>query len=64
MNWKEFYESLSEDVKAKLKACRSEEEMMKVLEDEKIELAPELLDGVSGGNKYTKEMPCSQLVKC
>ena len=54
MNQKEFYNSLSEDVKAKLKACRSEEEMMKVLDEEKVELDPELLDGVSGG----ENQPC------
>ena len=49
MNRKEFYDSLSEDVKAKLKACKTEEEMMGVLEKEKIELDPTLLDEVSGG---------------
>ncbi len=49
MNKKEFYNSLSEDVKAKIKACKSEEEMMRVLDAEKIELDPELLDEVSGG---------------
>ena len=64
MNQKEFYNSLSEDVKAKLKNCKSEEEMMKVLDEEKVELDPELLDEISGGSKVTKEMECSQLVKC
>ena len=49
MNQKEFYNTLSEDVKAKIKACQSEEEMMQVLSQEKIELDPELLDSVSGG---------------
>ena len=49
MNQKEFYNSLSEDVKAKIKACKSEAEMMGVLDEEKIELDPELLDEVSGG---------------
>ena len=49
MNRKEFYNSLSEDVKGKLKACKTEDEMMKVLAEEKIELDPELLDSVSGG---------------
>ena len=49
MNSKEFYNSLSEDVKAKIKACKSEAEMMRVLDEEKIELEPELLDEVSGG---------------
>ena len=51
MNRKEFYNSLSEDVKARLKACKTEEEMLKVLQDEKIELDPELLESVSGGNQ-------------
>ena len=50
MNKKEFYESLSDEVKAKIKACKTEEEMLKVLQDEKIELDPDMLDSVSGGN--------------
>ena len=49
MNKEEFYESLSEDVKAKIKACKTEEEMLRVLAEEKIALDPELLEGVSGG---------------
>ena len=51
MDLKEFYNAQSEDVKAKLKACDSEEEMMKVLEEEQIELDPEILSEVSGGGK-------------
>ena len=49
MNRKEFYNTLSEDVKTKIKACKTEEEMMRVLEEEKIELDSELLESVSGG---------------
>jgi hypothetical protein len=49
MNRKEFYDSLSDEVKAKIKACQSEREMLKVLEEEQIELSPELLEGVAGG---------------
>ena len=49
MNRKEFYNSLSEDVKARLKACKTEEEMMKVLSEEKIELDLDLMEKVSGG---------------
>ena len=49
MNRKEFYNTLSEDVKTKIKACQTEEEMMRVLEEEKIALDPELLESVSGG---------------
>ena len=52
MNRKEFYNSLSEDVKAKLKACKTEKEMLKVLDEEKITLDPELLDEVSGGDGF------------
>ena len=51
MNRKEFYNTLSEDVKAKIKACKTEEEMMRVLAEEKIELDPELLEGISGGRQ-------------
>ena len=50
MNQKEFYNSLREDVKTKIKACKTEEEMLRVLSEEKIELDPELLDEVSGGD--------------
>lgn len=49
MKRKEFYESLSDEVKAKIKACRSEEEMLKVLEQEQIELSADMLDAVAGG---------------
>lgn len=49
MDLKEFYNSLSEDVKAKLKECKSEEEMLKVLEEENIKLDPDVLEDVSGG---------------
>ena len=64
MNRKEFYESLSEDVKAKLKACKSEEEMMKVLDEEKIELDPAVLEGVSGGDTDDNCCECNFNVNC
>lgn len=49
MNRKEFYNTLSDDVKAKIKACKTEDEMLKVLGEEGIALDDELLDSVSGG---------------
>lgn len=49
MNRKEFYESLSDEVKEKIRACASEQEMLQVLEDAQIELLPDMLDGVAGG---------------
>ena len=70
MDKKEFYNKLSDDVKEKIKACKTEEEMLKVLQDEKIELDPELLDpeqlaGVSGGNNAPiMDSPSSSCNKC
>ena len=49
MNRKEFYNTLSDDVKEKIKACKTEDEMLKVLGEEGIALDDELLEGVSGG---------------
>ena len=55
MNVDEFYNSQSEDVKARLRACKSEEEMLKVLDEENIELDPEVLEEVSGGHLHPGE---------
>ena len=49
MDLKEFYTSQSEEVKERLKACKSVEEMKQVLDEEGIELDPEMLDNISGG---------------
>ena len=49
MTRKEFYDGLSDELKTKIKACKTEAEMRKVLEDAGVELSPELLEGVSGG---------------
>ena len=49
MNPKEFYKTLSDETKEKIKACKTKEEILQVLQDEKIELGPELLEQVSGG---------------
>jgi hypothetical protein len=56
---KEFYEKLSDEAKEKIRACKNEEEMKKVLEDMKIELPRELLDAVSGG--AGENTPCPYL---
>lgn len=41
---------LSEEVKAKLRECKSAEELRALAEEEGIELTDELLEAVSGGN--------------
>ena len=45
----EFFKSLPEDVKEKLKNCKSEEEAIDILKDNMIEIPEEELKKVSGG---------------
>lgn len=49
MNQKEFYDSLSDEMKAKVGACKSMDEFKALLKAEPIEMDPELLEKVSGG---------------
>ena len=61
MDKKEFYLSLSDEVKEKLKACKNEEEALKTLYEANVELPQELLSQISGGcgkrNDGEGEMP-------
>ena len=59
MDRKEFYNSLSNEMKEKLKACKTDEEMLKVLRDNKIQLDDELLKGVAGGGPHHCGRNCS-----
>ena len=43
-------DELSDEIKEKLRACRTEEELNTVLTDANIELDPNVLDAISGGN--------------
>ena len=52
MNKQEFYASLPEELKEKLKACKTGEEMKALLKGAQIELPDELLEAVSGGGPY------------
>ena len=46
------FDSLDESLKKKLKNCKSEAEMQKVISDSSLqELSPEMLEGVSGGER-------------
>ena len=46
----EFYKKLPEDVKEKLKGCKSEEEAMDILKDNMIELPEDELKKIAGGS--------------
>lgn len=48
----EFFKSLPEEVKEKLLNCKSEEEAMDILKDNMIEIPPEELKKVAGGDDY------------
>ncbi len=45
----ELFRKLPEDVKEKLKSCKSEEEAMDILKENMIEVPPEELKKVAGG---------------
>ena len=47
---KKLFDSLDESVKEKLRNCKSEAEMQKIIAEAGLqELSPEMLEGVSGG---------------
>ena len=47
--FKEFYDSLTDEQKEKVKNCKTEEEFTAFGEEEDIELPEELLENVAGG---------------
>ena len=49
MEFKDFFNSLSDDVKAKAKDIKTGEEFMALLEKENVELTPEQVEALSGG---------------
>jgi hypothetical protein len=48
----DFYKSLPEEVKEKLKGCKSEEEAMDILKENMIEIPEDVLKKVAGGAPY------------
>jgi len=63
MTHEEFYNSLSDELKEKVKACTSLEEMKAVLKEAGIELDSEVLEGLGGdSNEYCfcNECPLDQ----
>ena len=47
--YKEMYENLSDDLKAKVAICKTSEELMNLAKSEGIELTDEQMDAISGG---------------
>lgn len=47
--------NLSDELKAKIKACQSDEDLKSLLAAEKIELDPEMMSAVSGGRIRSRD---------
>ena len=47
--YKEMYDSLSDDLKAKVANCKTADELMEFAKSEGIELTDEQMDAISGG---------------
>ena len=56
--YKEMYDSLSDDLKAKATSCKSAEELMNLAKTEGIELTDEQLDAISGGVNWSCDYTC------
>ena len=52
---KKLFDSLDDSLKEKLKSCKDEAEMQRMIADAGLELSDEMLQGVSGG--YTGDCP-------
>ena len=53
-NCKEIYDSLSDEMKAEVRSCRTAEELIELAKNEGIELTDEQLDAISGGLDWAK----------
>ena len=51
--YKELYESLSDDLKAKVANCKTADELMELAKSEGLELTDEQLDAISGGYDWS-----------
>ena len=53
--YKEMYENLSDDLKAKVATCKTSEELMELAEKEGIELTNKQMDAISAGAIKSKD---------
>ena len=56
----EVLKGLTEEQIAKVKACKNQEEILKLAKEEDIELTDEQLEAVNGGNCDDTRLVCSQ----
>ena len=48
----DLFNNLTDEQKKKFKACKTQEDLMKALDEENIELSPDQLEAVSGGDGW------------
>ena len=53
--YKEMFDGLSDDLKEKVTACKTSEELMNLAKSEGIELTDEQMDAISGGSTWTND---------
>ena len=51
--YKELYDKLSDDLKAKVATCKTGEELVALAQSEGIELTDEQMDAISGGSFWS-----------
>ena len=51
--YKEIYENLSEEMKEKVRSCKTVDELVTFVQTEGIELTDEQLDEISGGSVWS-----------
>ena len=53
----DIYKNLTDEQKEKFKACKTQEDLMKALDEENIELSPDQLEAVAGGGSWCDDCP-------
>ena len=61
MAMQELFNNLTDEQKEKFKACKTQEELLKALDEENIELSPDQLEAVSGGDGW---FSCDEVRAC
>ena len=56
MDYKKYFDGLSDELKAKVANCKSADELMELAKTEGIELTDEQLDEISGGIEWIWDM--------
>ena len=62
--YKEMYDGLSDELKAKITTCKTADELIELAKSEGIELTDEQLDAISGGYLWWVTDDCDDYESC